>query len=115
MSVVGSDVSKIPTPLPRDRRFVTLEDASNYITKLFTLAGEADPQGAARRILDLETKLAEKQWDRARNRDRDLTYNKMSLTQLSALASHVLCRREDKAGSAEPAPLSGLDWTRKVS
>src|SRR5205814_870270 len=35
---------------------------------------------------DLETKIAEKQWDRVRNRDREATYNKMSVAQLGMLA-----------------------------
>ena len=55
-----------------------------YITRLLTLAGQRDPAGAAARIVALERAMAEKQWDRAKNRDRDLTYNKMSVAELTA-------------------------------
>jgi predicted metalloendopeptidase len=82
-----------------------------YITTLMTLAGQPDPAGAAQRILALETRLAERQWDRARTRDRDATYNKMDVAGLGGLtpafqwptyfraagleASHVIVRQPD--------------------
>ena len=56
-----------------------------YLTKMFTLAKQPDPAGAAERILALETSLAAKQWDRVRSRDRNATYNKMTIAQLAAL------------------------------
>ena len=56
-----------------------------YITQLMTLAARPDPAGAANRILALETQLAKPQWERARNRDRDATYNKMSVAELAAM------------------------------
>ena len=56
-----------------------------YLTRMFTLAGQADAAGAAQRILALETALAAKQWDRVKSRDRDLGYNKMSTAQLAAM------------------------------
>ncbi|MGE5727033.1 MAG: M13 family metallopeptidase, partial [Gemmatimonas sp.] len=56
-----------------------------YITKMLTLARQPDPEGAANRILALETELATPQWDRARNRDRNATYNKMTTDELSAM------------------------------
>src|SRR5262249_20290207 len=68
--------------LRQDEKFVSIRKSyTDYIAQLFTLAGQPDPQDAAQRILNLETKLAEKQWDRARNRDRNATYNKMSVAQ----------------------------------
>jgi putative endopeptidase len=73
--------------LKQDEKFAGIRKAyTEYITQLFTLAGQPDPQGAAQRILALETRLAEKQWDRARGRDRNATYNKMTVTQLAASA-----------------------------
>jgi len=76
--------------LRKDDKFAAIRKSyADYIRQLFTLASEPDPEGAARRILNLETKLAEKQWDRARNRDRDATYNKMTVAQLSSLAPDV--------------------------
>jgi predicted metalloendopeptidase len=55
-----------------------------YIETLFTLAHQPDPSGAARRIVALETQIATPQWDRAKSRNRDLTYNKFSRAQLAA-------------------------------
>jgi putative endopeptidase len=55
-----------------------------YITKLLTLANQPDPAGAAGRILALETAIARPQWDRAKSRDRDLSYNKMNVAQLAS-------------------------------
>jgi putative endopeptidase len=73
--------------LRQDEKFPAVRKAyTDYIAQLFTLAGQPDPQGAAQRILTLETKLAEKQWDRARNRDRNATYNKMTVAQLKQRA-----------------------------
>ena len=55
-----------------------------YITRLFTAANQPDPAGSAARILALETSIATPQWDRAKSRDRDSTYNKMTVAQLAA-------------------------------
>ena len=55
-----------------------------YITQLLTLAKQPDPAGAAQRILALETAIATPQWDRARSRDRNATYNKMTVAQLAS-------------------------------
>jgi predicted metalloendopeptidase len=56
-----------------------------YITRLMELAKQPDPAGAANRILALETAIATPQWARARNRDREAAYNKMTVPQLAAL------------------------------
>ncbi|MFN2602960.1 MAG: M13 family metallopeptidase [Gemmatimonadaceae bacterium] len=56
-----------------------------YVTKMLTLAGQPDPAGAANRILDLETAIAKNHWDRARSRDRNATYNKMTMAELAAM------------------------------
>jgi putative endopeptidase len=55
-----------------------------YITRLLTLADQPDPAGAAQRILALETAIATPQWDRAKSRDRNLTYNKLTVADLAA-------------------------------
>jgi putative endopeptidase len=66
-----------------DERFVAIRQAyTGYITRLFTLGNLKDPGGAAARILAFETTLAQKQWDRARSRDRNATYNKTTLAAL---------------------------------
>jgi len=56
-----------------------------YITRVMELAKQPDPAGAARRILALETAIATPQWERARNRNRDSTYNRITVAQLGAL------------------------------
>ncbi|HEX5107091.1 MAG TPA: M13 family metallopeptidase [Vicinamibacterales bacterium] len=73
----------------KDEKFAGIRDAYvRYITSLLTLAGQPDPRGAAERILALETELAGRQWDRARSRDRDATYNKMAVAVLQAGTPH---------------------------
>ncbi|MBA3671716.1 MAG: peptidase M13, partial [Gemmatimonadaceae bacterium] len=76
-----------------DRDYYLLQDAKmtatrqayqGYIARLFTLAKQPDPSGAAARVLALETALAQKHWDRARSRNRNATYNKMTVAQLAA-------------------------------
>ena len=67
-----------------------------YMTRLFTLAGQPDPAGSAQRVLALETELAKRQWDRVRSRDRNATYNKLTVAQLQALTP-------------------GYDWARHLS
>jgi predicted metalloendopeptidase len=57
---------------------------AKYIETLFTLAHQPDPAGVASRIVALETQIATPQWDRAKSRNRDLTYNKFSRAQLEA-------------------------------
>ena len=56
-----------------------------YITQLMTLAKQPDPEGAANRILALETEIATPQWERARTRDRNASYNRMTVADLAAM------------------------------
>ncbi|MGI8508033.1 MAG: M13 family metallopeptidase [Gemmatimonadaceae bacterium] len=73
--------------LAQDAKMASVRQAyQTYATRLLTLANQPDPAGAASRILALETRIAQKHWDRARNRDRNATYNKMSVAQLEALS-----------------------------
>ena len=75
--------------LRQDDKFAAIRKAyTDYIAQLFTFAGQRDPRGAAERVLAFETNLAQKQWDRARTRDRNATYNRMTPAALSALAPH---------------------------
>jgi len=69
--------------LRNDEKFSATRKAYNtYIARLFALGNQAEPEAAAARIVSLETKLAELQWDRARNRDRNATYNKTGVASL---------------------------------
>jgi predicted metalloendopeptidase len=71
--------------LRTDAKTLAIKSAyANYITTLFTLAHQPDAAGAATRVVALETQIATPQWDRAKSRNRDLTYNKFSRAQLEA-------------------------------
>src|SRR5262245_41714481 len=73
--------------LRQDDKFAAIRKAyADYIAQLLTFAGQRDPRGAADRVLAFETSLAAKQWDRARNRDRNATYNRVTLDALATMA-----------------------------
>ena len=56
-----------------------------YVQQILTLAGWEKPAENAKAIVAFETRLAEASWTRAERRDRDKTYNPMSLAELEAL------------------------------
>ena len=63
----------------RDPKFQPIRDKYvAHVAKIFELAGIADPQAAAARVMVVETELAKNHWDRVKSRDRTLTYNKLS-------------------------------------
>ena len=69
--------------LNNDARMQSVRQSySAYLSQLFTLAGLPDPAGAASRVIALETAMAGKQWERARNRDRNAIYNPRTVVQL---------------------------------
>jgi putative endopeptidase len=75
--------------LMQDARMNTVRQAyHDYLTRLFTLADLPDPTGAASRVIALESAMAARQWDRVRNRNRDLTYNRMTGAELAAKMPH---------------------------
>ena len=53
-----------------------------YVADMLRLAGWDDPDKNAADIVALETKIAEAQWTRAESRDRDKTYNAMTIAEL---------------------------------
>jgi putative endopeptidase len=62
-----------------------------YISQMLVMIGWGEPGHSADRIMEFETKIAEAHWSRAQSRDRDKTYNPMTIRAL-----------------AESAP--GFDW-----
>jgi len=56
-----------------------------HIAKIFTLSGIDDTKSKAKRVMEIETKLAGHHWTRVENRDRDKTYNKYDLAGLIEL------------------------------
>ena len=57
-----------------------------YIEAALDAAGVADAASRAQGVLDFETQIAQAHWSRVKRRDRDLTYNKMSMTDLAEYA-----------------------------
>lgn len=56
-----------------------------HVARMLQLSGlaEDDAQARAALVVDLETRLAGHHWDVVRDRDADLTYNPMTLTELA--------------------------------
>ncbi|MCH8537202.1 MAG: M13 family metallopeptidase [Alkalimonas sp.] len=74
-----------------ERSLKLIEDYQAMIARFWQLAGWDDGDKAAETVVAIERQLAEIQWSRVQNRDRNATYNKMTLAEL-----------------AESAP--GMDW-----
>jgi putative endopeptidase len=69
-----------------------------HIEKMLTLLGDTSAAREAQQILELETRLARVQWTQVENRDPVKTYNKLTLSRLSALAPRYDWERFLKAG-----------------
>lgn len=59
-----------------------------YVRKIMALSGYEDSEGAAERIMALETGLAEHHWDKVENRDANKRYNKVADAELTELLSN---------------------------
>ncbi len=74
----------------REDRYAAIRDAYvPHVARMLALAGVAQGEAAddaARRVMDLETKLAAGHWDVVRDRDADLTYNPLTLGALAERA-----------------------------
>ena len=57
-----------------------------HVAKMFTLAGISDGASLAEQIYELERQIASHHFDQVKDRDVELTYNKMTLAELSKLA-----------------------------
>src|SRR4029077_15447394 len=53
-----------------------------HVERMLTLVGHSDARGEAALILNLETEIAKLHWERAKRRERELTYNLLSLSTL---------------------------------
>ena len=58
------------------------ERYQQYVAQMLELAGWSNAQKAAADVVAMETKIAEGHWARAESRDRDKTYNPMTLSDL---------------------------------
>jgi putative endopeptidase len=69
-----------------ERSKVLLAQYGSFIETLWQLAGWDNAKQAAANVVAIETRLAEAQWSRIQNRDRNATYNKLSIAELAELA-----------------------------
>lgn len=70
----------------REEKFAPLvQSYREYVGIMFGLAGVADPEGAAARVVALETALASHHWDNVTLRDPQKTYNLKSAGEASEL------------------------------
>ncbi len=60
----------------------------SHIDSMLKLAGIDDSAAQAKAIMALETRIAEKQWDKVDSRDADKTYNKYAFADLPKLMPH---------------------------
>ncbi len=75
---------------PRNREIVGKYKA--YLGLILGEVGYPDPAKAAETVFQLEKKMAAANWDRALGRNRDLTYNKLTVDEFAALAPEVPLR-----------------------
>jgi putative endopeptidase len=75
-----------------------------YVTKMLGLIDWPDADGAAKAVVDFESQVADASWSRAQRRDRDKTYNPMTVAQLAAYAPGF-----DYPALLEGAELGGVD------
>ncbi len=76
----------------------------DYIATLLRLADHPEPAAHAGAIVALETALAEEHWTRTQNRDRNATYNKMTVAEADALMGSL-----DLAAYLEAAKLGAAE------
>ena len=95
-----------------DRDYYLVDNERNrgivakYKDFLAFMAGELgypDPKATAEVVFQLEKKMAAQNWDRALGRNRDLTYNKMTVAEFAALAPEVPLRRALEAAGVGAA------------
>jgi putative endopeptidase len=55
-----------------------------YVQQLLTMIKWKEPAASAKAVVEFETQLAEASWTRAQRRDRDKTYNPMTVAELNA-------------------------------
>ncbi|MBL7537475.1 peptidase M13, partial [Escherichia coli] len=55
-----------------------------YVAQLLGMAGWADAEAAAAKVVAMEARIAKAHWTRAQSRDRDKTYNPTGIAELKA-------------------------------
>jgi len=77
-----------------------------YLSDMMKLAGMTDTDARADRILALETRIAQVEWNRADRRDEDKIYNPMTVAQLKTLAPQFPW---DAFFAEDRVPMTGRD------
>lgn len=62
---------------------------SSYINEIVSLAGMTNGEDVANSVLQIENRIAQAHWDRVQNRQRELTYNKLSIAELQELSPAI--------------------------
>jgi putative endopeptidase len=74
----------------------------SYVARALSMAGYPQPEVAAAKIIDLETRMAQVSWTQARSRNVEAIYNPMSVAELIAYAPGIPWRRfVDASGCPE--------------
>jgi putative endopeptidase len=74
-----------------------------YVGQMLALAGWTQPEQSAAAIVALETEIARAHWSRAESRNRDRTYNPMTLAELEAQAPGFPWARYFRAAGVDHA------------
>ncbi|HYI43360.1 MAG TPA: M13 family metallopeptidase N-terminal domain-containing protein, partial [Sphingomicrobium sp.] len=72
-----------------------------YVAQMLGLAGWENAEAAAQAIVAMETRIAEAHWDRAQSRNRDRTYNPVTLAELEAQAPNFPWRTYFRAAGID--------------
>ena len=102
-----------PDPTFKDIR----EKYRAHIGRMLGLAGDKDAQDEAGRILALETQIAKAHWPAAKRRERELTYNARTRTELSKVAPSFPWQQLLTPGGIDAQPkfiVAELDAVQKL-
>ncbi len=88
-----------------------------YLTRVFELLGSSDASARAKAVMELEKSLAAKQWTRVQNRDRNKTYNKVSIDHLAEMLKDfpVMELREQTGGVLQDVVIRQPDYFKSLS
>lgn len=67
----------------------TLVEYQNFVTKLFTVLGYAEPEKASKEVVNLEKRIAQWLLTNEQSRDANLRYNPKSVSELSDLVKNI--------------------------
>jgi len=87
----------------QDKYKAQKERYQKYVADMLALAGWDDPAKNAADIVALETQIADAHWTRAQSRDRDKTYNPMTIAELETNAPGFPWKAAFKEASLDKA------------